>query len=105
MLLRIGHLPLLLPYATIRAVEYPVLVVLRQGLEMPKRQLADYLTSMQTDDVLAATDEAKVQARTLLEDQGITILALMLADFLADTIWQGKLDLPESVLARTAALS
>lgn len=72
---------------------------------MPKRQLADYLTSMQTDDVLAATDEAKVQARTLLEDQGITILALMLADFLADTIWQGKLDLPESVLARTAALS
>lgn len=71
---------------------------------MAKRQLADYLTSMKTDDVLAATDEAKMQARTLLEDQGITILALLLADFLADTIWQGKLDLPESVLARTAAL-
>jgi hypothetical protein len=72
---------------------------------MATKQLADYLQTMQTDDVLAATDKAKVQARTLLEDQGITILALLLADFLADTIWQGKLDLPESVLARSAMLS
>ncbi len=72
---------------------------------MTKKQLTDYLHDMQTDDVLMATDKAKVQARTLLEDQGITVLALLLADFLADTIWQGKLDLPESVLARSAMLS
>lgn len=72
---------------------------------MTKKQLTDYLHDMQTDDVLMATDKAKVQARTLLEDQGITVLALLLADFLADTIWQGKFDLPESVLARSAVLS
>ena len=42
------------------------------------KQLADYVQTMQTDDVLAATDKAKVQARTLLEDQGITILARQL---------------------------
>ena len=45
---------------------------------MATKQLADYLQTMQTDDVLAATDKAKVQARTLLEDQGITVLALRL---------------------------
>jgi len=39
------------------------------------KQLADYVQTMQTDDVLAATDKAKVQARTLLEDQDITSLA------------------------------
>jgi len=69
------------------------------------KQLADYVQAMQTDDVLAATDKAKVQARALLEDQGITILALLLADFLADTLWKGKLDVPDSALARSATLS
>ena len=69
------------------------------------KQLADYVQAMQTDDVLAATDKAKVQARALLEDQGITILALLLADFLADTIWKGKLDVPDSALAGFATLS
>jgi hypothetical protein len=33
------------------------------------RRLADYLQSMQTEDVLAETEKAKSQARTLLEDQ------------------------------------
>ena len=61
-----------------------------ERLKMAKKRLADYVQVMQTDDVLAATDKAKVQARTLLEDQGITILALLLADFLADTIWAGQ---------------
>ena len=52
-------------------------------------QLADYLQYMQTDDVLAATEKAKVQARIALEDQGITMLALLLADFLGETLWHG----------------
>lgn len=70
-----------------------------------KKQLADYLPAMQTDDVLAATDKAKAQARTLLEDQGITILALLLADFLTDTIGQGKFEMPERFLANSSARS
>ena len=41
-----------------------------ERLKMAKKRLADYVQAMQTDDVLAATDKAKVQARTLLEDQG-----------------------------------
>jgi len=53
------------------------------------KRLRDYLQYMQTEDVLAATEEAKVQARTLLEDQGIAMLALLLADLLVDVIQQG----------------
>ena len=40
-----------------------------------------------------------------LEDQGITILALLLADFLADAIGQGKVELPDSALARASVPS
>ena len=47
-----------------------------------KKQLADYLPAMQTDDVLAATDKAKAQARTLLEDQG-TLCWLTAAEVLS----------------------
>lgn len=47
-----------------------------------KKQLADYLSAMQTDDVLAATDKAKAQARTLLEDQG-TLTCLTAAEVLS----------------------
>jgi len=53
------------------------------------KQLADYLQYMETEDVLAATQQAKTQARTLLEDQGIAMLALLLADVLAAVIRQG----------------
>jgi len=49
-------------------------------------QLADYLPYMQTEDVLAATEKAKHEARTLLEDQGIAALALFLADLLSETV-------------------
>lgn len=53
------------------------------------QRLADYLPYLQADDLFTATEEAKVQARHLLEDQGVTMLALLLADFMADTLWQG----------------
>jgi hypothetical protein len=48
--------------------------------------LAEYLPYMQTDDVLAATEKAKIEARMRLEDQGIAALALLLADLLVETI-------------------
>lgn len=45
-------------------------------LETGMKMQADYLQYMRTDDVLAATHTAKVHARALLEDQGITGLLL-----------------------------
>lgn len=72
---------------------------------MTMKRLADYLEYMQTDDVLAATERAKVQARVLLEDQGVAVLALLLADFLADTIRQGTLEMPDAVRTRSSVPS
>ena len=51
-----------------------------------KRKLADYLNAMYAQDVLLATEEAKMHSRLLLEDQGITLMALLFADFLADQL-------------------
>jgi hypothetical protein len=67
------------------------------------KRLSDYLPSMQTEDVLAATEEAKVQARTLLEDQGVAMLALLLADVLADVIQQGTAEIASSTSTRMPA--
>lgn len=69
------------------------------------KNLSDYLPYMQNNDVLAATEQAKIKARALLEDQGITVLALMLADFLADTIGQGALSGREAITPKTPILS
>lgn len=69
------------------------------------RQLADYLQYMQTEDVLAETEKAKVQARALLEDQGVAVLALLLANVLADTIKQGTLKVGDVSPAKSSALS
>jgi hypothetical protein len=67
------------------------------------QRLADYLQYLQADDLLAATEEAKVRARNLLEDQGVTVLALMLADFMADALWQGLRPSRELVSPMTPA--
>lgn len=57
------------------------LVTFGKGKESVKRKLIDYLDVMQAQDVLKATEEAKVQSRLLLEDQTITLL---FADFVAE---------------------
>lgn len=69
------------------------------------KRLADYLQYMQTEDVLSSTERAKVQARALLEDQGIAVLALLLADLMADVIRQGTLEVADTVWARSSAPS
>jgi len=55
------------------------------------KQLADHVQAVPIDNILAATECAKVHARTLLDDQGIAMLALLLADVLADTLEQGMI--------------
>lgn len=72
---------------------------------MAAKQLADYLQYMQTDDILAATERAKVQARILLEDQGVAALALLLADVLADAIHQRTDEVSNAVVTRSSVLS
>ena len=44
-----------------------------KGKEIVKRKLADYLHVMHAQDVLLATEEAKMHSRLLLEDQGIIV--------------------------------
>jgi len=53
------------------------------------KTLDDYLKYIQTDDILAATEKAKQKSRTLLEDQGIAVIALLFSDLLVDLIQQG----------------
>ena len=58
--------------------------IIEEGLkahERPsKRTLRDYLPYMQTDDILDATRRAKEESRSLLEDQGLAAIALMLSE-------------------------
>jgi hypothetical protein len=69
------------------------------------KRLADYLQYMQAEDVLIATDRAKVEARVLLEDQGIAALALLLADLMADVIWQSRVDATDIAPVKSSVLS
>lgn len=70
-----------------------------------KRKLADYLNAMYAQDVLLATEEAKMHSRLLLEDQGITLMALLFADFLADQLDQGTLSMHHPSSTKSAVLA
>ena len=57
------------------------------GLRAQARsKLEDYLSYMQTDDILAATHRAKEESWALLADQGLTAIALAVSDALADLV-------------------
>ncbi|MBC8448525.1 MAG: hypothetical protein H8D78_12325 [Chloroflexi bacterium] len=71
--------------------------VVEEGLktyeeESSKRTLRDYLPYMQADDILDATRKAKEETQTLLEDQGLAVIALMLSDALADILHRSRED-------------
>lgn len=67
-----------------------------------QRQLIDYLPYMKTDDVLKATEAAKNEAHLLFEDQALTLLALLFADFLADKLNNSIHDVHPTSSVRTA---
>jgi hypothetical protein len=56
------------------------LVALSKGKAIVKRKLTDYLDMMRAKDIVKATEEAKIQSLLLLEEQSITLLALLFAD-------------------------
>lgn len=59
--------------------------------------LEDYLPKLMADDIVAATQTARTKAAGLLNDQGISAIALLLSNLLADT-----LEHPERLLERVS---
>ena len=54
--------------------------------EVAMKTLNDYIKELQTEDLIEAAHTAKVQSHTLLEDQGISTLALMISELIVDFI-------------------
>jgi hypothetical protein len=50
------------------------------------KTIDEYAKDLRTDDFLEAAHQAKEKSRELFDDQGITSLALVLSDTLADMI-------------------
>jgi len=50
------------------------------------KSLDDYLKQMKTDDVVKATQEARIKNIALLNDQGIAAIAMLFSDVLAEVI-------------------
>jgi hypothetical protein len=65
--------------------------------ESPEKTLNDYLPKLVTDDIVAATQTARTKAAGLLNDQGISAMALLLSNLIAET-----LEHPERLLERTS---
>ena len=62
--------------------------VLREGLAryQTEQLLEEHLRQMQTDDVVAATHQAKERSHAIIEDQGFAAVALLFTNFLADAV-------------------
>ena len=50
------------------------------------KTLDDYIKELKTEDLIEAAHKAKVQSHALLEDQGISTLALMISELIVDFI-------------------
>jgi len=50
------------------------------------KNLGDYLDNLQTNDIVAATQEARRKSMRILEDQGITAIAILVSNVIADAI-------------------
>jgi len=50
------------------------------------KSLDDYLKLMKTDDVVKATQEARTKNALLLNDQGISAIAILFSDVLVEVI-------------------
>ena len=54
--------------------------------EVAMKTLDDYVKELKTEDLIEAAHTAKVQSHALLEDQGISTLALMISELIVDFI-------------------
>ena len=51
-----------------------------------KKKLTDYLDHLQTEDIVAATQEARRKSMRVLQDQGITAIAILISNVIAEAI-------------------
>jgi len=65
--------------------------------EPREKTLGDYLPKLMADDIVAVTQTARTKAAGLLNDQGISALALLLSELIADTLKH-----PERLLEKTS---
>jgi len=52
----------------------------------PKKTLKDFLDHLQTDDIVTATQRARRKSMGILQDQGIAVIAILIANVIAEAI-------------------
>lgn len=55
-------------------------------MKSPEKTLSDYLPKLMTDDIVSATQTARTKAAGILNDQGISAMALLLSNLIAETL-------------------
>jgi len=70
--------------------EATMLEIFKKGLSQyqAEKGLEAYLPYLQTDNLIAASHQAKEKSHATIEDQGFSAIALFLTDFLANTVGQ-----------------
>jgi hypothetical protein len=68
--------------------EATLLEILQKGLAQYQAEqgLEAYLPYLQTENLIAASHQAKEHSRATIEDQGFSAIALFLTDFLANAV-------------------
>jgi hypothetical protein len=61
-----------------------------------QKQLTDYLEHLLTDDIVTATQEARRKSMRVLQDQGISAMAILISNVIAEAI-----DHPETLMDRS----
>ena len=66
--------------------------ILQKGLAQYQAEQAfgEHLRQMQTDDIAAASHQAKERSHAIIEDQGFAAVALLFTDFLAEAVQQAR---------------
>ena len=54
--------------------------------DQSEKKLEDYLDHLLTDDIIGATQEARRKSNRVLQDQGISATALLLANVIAEAV-------------------
>lgn len=52
----------------------------------PKKTLKDLLDHLQTDDIVTATQQARRKSMGILQDQGIAVIAILIANVIAEAL-------------------
>jgi len=73
-------------HLTIYELGVKLRALLKREIIEKMKSLDDYLKLMKTDDVVKATQEARTKNALLLNDQGISAIAILFSDVLVEVI-------------------